>query len=81
MSDAAAAPVEAVDQALVGANVRAAREEKGWTRHDLSTRSGVRENTIYRIEAGQVMPSLDSIDRIGKALDKTVDQLTTKAAS
>jgi transcriptional regulator with XRE-family HTH domain len=65
-----------LDPVVFGANVRAAREAKGLTRFDLGVASNMRENTVYRIETGQNLPSLDGAVRLAQALDTTLDELT-----
>lgn len=68
--------VTGVDPQVVGAKVEVARKAKGLTRFTLAASAGMRENTLYRIESGQNLPTLDNIVRLAAALDTTVDELT-----
>lgn len=48
--------------------VRAARERLGVTQAELATRIGSTQPAIARLEAGGVMPNLDTLRRIASAL-------------
>lgn len=52
----------------VGQEVRAARKRKGFSQGQLSMRTGIDLRYIKRIEAGEVNLSLNTINRISKAL-------------
>lgn len=45
------------------------REEKGISKNNLAKISGVAQSFISAIEAGQKQPTVDTLDRITKALD------------
>jgi transcriptional regulator with XRE-family HTH domain len=54
----------------LGAQLRSAREAKGWTRMRLYTESGVHPNTIADIEMGRNQePSFVKVVRLARALD------------
>ena len=48
------------------------RMEQDLTQKELAYRSGVRQSNISRIEKGQAMPSLVTLDKIARALGKEV---------
>jgi len=58
-----------------GERVRAQREERGWSQHELSRRSGVSNVKICRIEAGQRTITLDTAQKLAKALDFTGEEM------
>ena len=49
-----------------------ARMEQDLTQKELAEKSGVRQSNISRIEKGQALPSLVTLDKIAKALRKEV---------
>lgn len=53
----------------LGKKVREAREERGWTQTELAHRAGMKPHAISRFEAGDVVPTLATLDRIAAALD------------
>jgi len=54
---------------MLGARLRQSRENRGFSRRDLSEKSGVDQTTIYKIEAGKIKnPNLSTIGDLGKAL-------------
>jgi transcriptional regulator with XRE-family HTH domain len=61
-----------------GANLRAKREERGWSIWKLSRESGVSPDTILRYEQakGERGPSLEPAIQIARALEATLDELT-----
>lgn len=61
----------------VGSAVHAAREQKGWTMHQLAEKSCTSMSAIYYIEAGERSPNIYLLDRVAKALDTTVADLLT----
>ena len=48
------------------------RMEQDLTQKELAEKSGVRQSNISRIEKGQAVPSLVTLDKIAKALGKEV---------
>lgn len=53
----------------VGKKVREAREARGWTQTELANRAGMKQHAISRFEAGDSVPTLQTLDRIAVALD------------
>ena len=59
---------------VVGINLRTLRNERGLTQEKLSAISGVDQGYIGTLERGRVNVSVDTLDKIGKALKvKTVE--------
>ena len=57
-------------------NLRKLREAKGLSQEKLARLSDVANNTIIKIEAGQNQnPTLDTLKKVSKALDVSVDEL------
>jgi ribosome-binding protein aMBF1 (putative translation factor) len=44
------------------------RESLGWSQAELARRSGVRVETLCRIETGKVTPALGTVDKLERAL-------------
>lgn len=56
--------------------IRKIREEKGWSREDLSKESDIPATTITKIEHGKIKsPGIVNIAKIAEALEVSVDQL------
>jgi len=67
---AGAAPGEApVEKHSLGERIREAREMRGLTLEDLSSRSGVSVDGLERVEANRAIPPLGQLVRLGKALE------------
>ena len=56
-----------IDRAL-GAEIRAQRARRDWTRAELAERSGISESSIQRFESGQRAVTLANLVAIGEAL-------------
>lgn len=57
-------------------NLRALREEKGYSQEKLARLADVANNTIIKIEAGKNQnPTLITLKKIAKALEVSVDNL------
>ncbi len=65
----------------LGSATRQARREKSWTQADLATRSGVWQETISKIEAGQGGAKLDTILALLAALDLELSVRTRSKGS
>ncbi|MGP9820028.1 helix-turn-helix domain-containing protein [Salinarimonas sp. NSM] len=52
---------------IFGSNVRAAREARDWSRPDLAERSGLADNTIARVERGEMGLSFENIEALARA--------------
>jgi len=59
----------------VGAAIRKLREAKGITQEELAASVGMMRNNISRIEAAKHRPTLETMERIAKALKVTVAEL------
>ncbi|MEU1982528.1 MULTISPECIES: helix-turn-helix domain-containing protein [Nocardia] len=59
----------------LGKKVREAREARGWTQAELARRAGMKQHAVSRFEAGDVVPTLTTLDRIASALEShlTID--------
>lgn len=57
------------DLSLIGERIAAARVKRGLTQEGLSKLTPLTRNTIWRIEAGQQIPTIDSTVRIAVALN------------
>jgi len=57
-------------------NLRKMREAKGLSQEKLARLADVANNTIIKIEAGKNQnPTLDTLKKVAKALDVSVDEL------
>jgi transcriptional regulator with XRE-family HTH domain len=52
----------------VGANVKAAREAKGWSQEELADRARMHRTYVSGIERGIRNPTITVLERVGKAL-------------
>lgn len=58
----------------VGKRVRAARIESGVTiAREFAEKIGCRVETLYRYEAGTIMPSAPALEQIARATDKPME--------
>ena len=58
-------------------NLRKLRETKGLSQEKLARLADVANNTIIKIEAGKNQnPTLDTLKKIAKALEVSLDELT-----
>ena len=62
----------------MGLRLRVVRQKKGFSLRDLAAKAKVDFSTIYRIEAGKVIPRLDTLERLAKALGVPVTELLGK---
>ena len=53
------------------------RARKQLTQRQLATQSGVGTATVNRIEGGDYVPNLLTLDKLARALDVPMDQLTS----
>jgi transcriptional regulator with XRE-family HTH domain len=63
------APVKALAKEGLGERIRTAREMRGLSLDDISSRTGIDVLTLNRIESNQIMPPLGQLIKLGKALD------------
>lgn len=66
-------------QELVGSNVRAVRESKGWSQDQLAEESGLHRTYLSGIERGVRNPTIEIVARIAVALDVGVWVLFQRA--
>ena len=64
-----------IDYASIGANIREARNVKGWTQAELAERSGIEPSNISHIERAATKLSLPTLFSIANALNATLDEL------
>jgi ribosome-binding protein aMBF1 (putative translation factor) len=57
----------------LGLQFRDARVASGWSQRELSERSGVRQADISRIERGAGNPTEATLQRLARALDKSLE--------
>ena len=57
---------------LLGARVKACREEEGMTLLDLAERSGVAPSTVQKIEKGHMVPTIAVLMKIARGLRRRV---------
>lgn len=61
-------------------NVRSRMIEKGWNQRDLAEKSGLHFTTINRILNGNLDPSLETCERLAKALGLIPEKSFLKSA-
>jgi HTH-type transcriptional regulator / antitoxin HipB len=52
----------------LGVEVRALREQRGWSQTELAERAGMTQSAMARFEAGGTVPALPVLERIAAAL-------------
>lgn len=57
------------------ANLRAARDDRGWNRSELADRAAVTVSAVSRLEAGERQPELPSIQALAAAFEMTASEL------
>ena len=62
------------------ANLKAIRKQRNMTQAQLAEAANIHRITIAKYEAGKVDPSLESAERLAKALKVSVDELIGKKA-
>jgi len=60
---------------ILGANLRKARDQRGWSQEELADRSGIHRTYISGVERGTRNPTLSIIEAIATALEITTAQL------
>ncbi len=69
-------PVEVIEAKLDGAHpIKAWREHRGWTQLYLSSKSGVGRDLIAQIETRRKNGSVETLDRIARALNVPMEAL------
>lgn len=69
------------DRKVVGARIRAARESAGLSQLELSRRSGMAQESLSRIETGRRDPRLDTLRRLAKGLDLSLDEFMQRLSA
>jgi DNA-binding XRE family transcriptional regulator len=59
----------------IGRRLRELREEKGLTAYEIARRSGIHRPNISRMESGKHVPTVDTLDRLARALGVPVAAL------
>lgn len=62
-------------QNAIGAAIRSARRQRGWTQAQLHVRSNVNLGDISRVEAGRLVPTRTQLKRLADALQLPRTQL------
>jgi ribosome-binding protein aMBF1 (putative translation factor) len=65
----------------IGIRIKQARESAGLTQTELSTKAGLPQSHISRLENGQHSPSFATLEKIAKALNISISQLDPSAES
>ena len=66
-------------QAIIGLNVRKAREKESISQFDLALESDLHRNMIDLIERGQTMPTVYTLLKVAKALNTSIEALVNGA--
>jgi len=61
-----------IDRAIIAAKVRSAREQAGISQAQLAHKVGTQQPGIARVESGKVIPTLDLLHKIARALEKSL---------
>ena len=64
-----------IDMKTIGANIRKERKKQRLTIEQLAEKAGITENFLGKIERGDGVPSLPTIDSIACALNVSIDFL------
>lgn len=64
-----------IDMKIIGENIRRQRKQQLLTIEQLAERAGITDNFLGKIERGEGMPSLPTLDSIACALHVTMDSL------
>lgn len=60
---------------IIGDRIRLLRTERGFSIEELAEKADVNTTNLGRIERGETIPKLDSIEKIVNALDITFEEL------
>jgi len=61
---------------LIGKNIKKLRKQKGLSQDRLSKLADISYNTVIKLESGGIInPSIDTVQKLAKALDVSVDAL------
>lgn len=60
----------------IGKNIKKLRKQKGLSQDRLSKLADISYNTVIKLESGGIInPSIDTLQKLAKALDVSVDNL------
>jgi len=65
---------------IFGAELRARREEKGWSQEELGWRANLSRQYVSRLELGDCSPTLDTVAALSIALSISLDVIVTATA-
>src|SRR5262249_14124528 len=80
-SRSGSAEVKLTDSEGAGGRLRALREQRGWTRRELSELAGVSQEAIYTHERGRKRPRPDTLRRLAGALGVSPADLADTGAA
>ena len=60
----------------ISKKIKLERNKRDFSQQELALRAGVDKNTIWKIETGQVSPTIITLEKIAKALDIDFATLT-----
>jgi transcriptional regulator with XRE-family HTH domain len=63
------ASAQTIEKEVLGERLRTARETRGLSLADISSRTGIDVSTLNRIESNEILPPLGQLIKLGKALD------------
>lgn len=63
------APPKPPSRESLGARIRGARESRGLTLQDLSSRTGISVETLRKVESDEIIPPLGELIKLGKGLE------------
>jgi transcriptional regulator with XRE-family HTH domain len=66
--------------ALLGARLRALREEKGMSQGDMEQRTGLLRCYVSNVEHSHTVPSIDTLERMARALNVPLCRLFCEAS-
>jgi transcriptional regulator with XRE-family HTH domain len=64
-----------IDRMVIGDRMRALREEKNLSQGDIEKRAGLLRCDISRVENGHTTPSIETLEKLARALDIPMYQL------
>lgn len=60
---------------IIGDRIRSMRNEKGWSQEELAHRADLHPSHMGQIERGETGFTIDSLEKVIKALDMTFEEL------
>ena len=59
----------------IALKIKFERQKKNFSQEELALEAGLNKNTIWKIETNKVSPSLDTLEKIAKALNLEFSEL------